>query len=239
METKNHYENHLSNYYSWIYGGTEENLKQNKQFFESHKIIPFNSKVAIDLGAGSGFQSIPLAQIGFKLTSIDFSKQLLNEINNKEYNIEIIEDNILNFDAYSNKNPELIICMGDTLTHLPDTNAVVQLINNSYEELIPKGKVVLTFRDLTFELKGADRFIPVRNDINRIFTCFLEYHNDYLDIYDIVNEKENEKWIQKISTYKKIKISEESIKTILNDSGFQINYFNKDKGIITIIGSKE
>lgn len=88
-------------------------------------------------------------------------------------------------------------------------------------------------------MKGTERFIPVKSDTDKVFTCFLKYHNDYLDVYDIINEWENDKWVQKISSYKKIRISEEQIKKILNSSGFKINYFNKDKGLITIIGSKE
>ena len=238
MEAKNHYENHLSNYYSWIYGGHEENIKKNKQFFESNNISPFDSKVAIDLGAGSGFQSIPLSQLGFKVTAVDFSKKLLNEIDNKQFNIEIIEDDILNFENYSNRNPELIICMGDTLTHLADIDSVAKLVDNSYKELITGGKIILTFRDLTFELKGSERFIPVRNEENRIFTCFLEYSEEHIDVYDIVNERINDEWTQKISSYKKIKISAEQIKDILNKSGFKIDFFNKEKGMITIIGVK-
>lgn len=238
MKTKNHYENHLSNYYSWIYGGNEENIQKNRQFFEFYKIKPFSSKVAIDLGAGSGFQSIPLSQIGFRVTAVDFCKKLLNEIDKKEFNIEIIEDDILKYQNYSNRNPELIICMGDTITHLPDLDSVIGLIDNSYKELISKGKIILTFRDLTFELKESERFIPVKNDSDKIFTCFLEYHSDYLDVYDIVNEYKNDKWIQKVSTYKKIIISEEEIKTIFHDLGFKIDFYNKEKGMITIIGSK-
>ncbi|MCP4133561.1 MAG: methyltransferase domain-containing protein [bacterium] len=238
METINHYKNHLSNYYSWIFGGFEENSTKNKQFFTDHHIIPLNSKIAIDLGAGSGFQSIPLRQIGFDVFAVDFCGQLLTELQQKDRTVELIEDDILNFKAYANKTPELFICMGDTLTHLPHMNSVELLIKNCYKELVSNGKIVLTLRDLTFELKGEDRFIPVRSDDTKIFTCFLEYHSDYLTVYDIVNEKENNQWEQKISSYKKIKISEEKIKSILRENGFGIDFFNKDKGLITIIGSK-
>lgn len=239
MNTKDHYEKHLSAFYSWIYGGTEENYNKNRSFFEDHKIIPSDSKAAVDLGAGPGFQSIPLARAGFKVTAVDFSKQLLNEITEVEKGIEIIEDDILNFAAYAGRNPELILCMGDTLTHLPDKNAVTALINNAHKELTRKGKLVLTFRDLTFELEGPDRFIPVRQNDNQIFTCFLEYQPDYVDVYDMVHRKENGGWTQKISSYKKLKISEETIKTILQDEGFTVDFFNKERGLITIIAGKK
>jgi len=33
----------------------------------------------------------------------------------------------------------------------------------------------LSFRDLTPDLTGLNRFIPVRSDPDRIMTCFLEY----------------------------------------------------------------
>ncbi len=66
------------------------------------------------------------------------------------------------------------------------------------------GKLALTFRDLTFKLKEEDRFIPVNSDNNRIFTCFLENHATYIKVFDIVYEKEKGRWIQKVSSYKKL-----------------------------------
>ena len=36
--------------------------------------------IAIDLGAGCGFQSIPLARLGFTVTAIDLDEKLLDEL---------------------------------------------------------------------------------------------------------------------------------------------------------------
>ena len=80
MDAKEHYENHLANYYSWMFGDFNAKLNENQQFFERHNIKPVSSKIAIDLGAGCGFQSIPLAKIGFKVKAIEFSKKLLNDL---------------------------------------------------------------------------------------------------------------------------------------------------------------
>lgn len=240
MKAKEHYEQHLHSYYSWIYGGFENKIDENRKFFKNQEIKPESTKIAIDLGAGSGFQSIPLAEIGFAVKSIDFSKKLLEELKSKKdnLNIEIIEDDMLNYSRYSNYNPELIICMGDTVTHLESISSVEELVLNSYKILNGNGKIIFTFRDLTLELKDEKRFIPVRSDENKIFTCFLEYYSDHLKIFDIVNEKENGKWNQKISFYQKIKISEEKIKDVFIKTGFEIEYFDKKNGLITIIGKK-
>ena len=62
---KEHYENVLSEVYVWMFDGFDNALKKNTDFFKIYKISPTRSGVAIDLGAGCGFQSIPLAKAGF------------------------------------------------------------------------------------------------------------------------------------------------------------------------------
>ena len=240
MNIKEHYENHLANYYSWMFGDFNAKLNENQRFFQSHNIKPVSSKIAIDLGAGCGFQSIPLAKIGFEVKAIDFSKRLLDELKNNSdgLDIESMENDILNFDAYSNCKPELIVCMGDTITHLDSLESVRKLIKNNYEILLKNGKQVLTFRDLTFELKEEYRFIPVNSDNNRIFTCFLEYHPTYVKVFDIVWEREKGRWIQKISSYKKLIISQDLIKEYFEGAGFKVEFMGVKNGLITIIGVK-
>ena len=43
-------------------------------------ITPARSGRAVDLGAGCGFQSIPLARLGFAVTAIDIDRKLLDEL---------------------------------------------------------------------------------------------------------------------------------------------------------------
>ncbi len=128
--------------------------------------------------------------------------------------------------------------MGDTLTHLGTLNFVSDLIKNCYNELSANGKLVLTFRDLTKELQGEERFTPVRSDDDRIFICFLEYHVETVKVFDIVYEKENGKWNQKISSYEKIKIPQETIKQYIKEAGFDIGFFVVKNGLITLIAKK-
>lgn len=241
METKRHYEEHLADYYSWIFGGYEQNIAANRDFFTANRVTPMGSGVAIDLGAGSGFQAIPLGRLGFRVSAVDFSRRLLAELAERieSEQIEILESDILQFSAYSGRKPELITCMGDTLTHLPDIEAVESLITNCHRELIPGGKLILSFRDLSFELKGVERFIPVRSEAYRVFTCFLEYKSDYTIVYDIINELNESKWQQRVSSYKKLRISEEQIRKILIDKGMIIEVQEKEQGPVTFIARKK
>ncbi len=241
MNVKEHYEKHLAQYYTWIYGGFESKANDSRAFFERNGITPSGSKSAIDLGCGPGFQSIPLSEMGFEVYAVDISRKLLDELSMHRTNHEIyiIESDFMIFDSYRGKNPELIVCMGDTLTHLESLNDVKNLLQNCHLELADNGKLILTFRDLTYELKGISRFIPVRSDGERIFTCFLEYFENHVDVFDIVNENKDGKWNQKIGFYKKLRLSDEFVNNCLKELDFKIITNELKNGMITIIAQKQ
>jgi 2-polyprenyl-3-methyl-5-hydroxy-6-metoxy-1,4-benzoquinol methylase len=234
---KEHYDNLLAPYYSWICGGSKLKFEENRKFFQSHGIRPVLSGVAVDLGAGSGFQSIPLAQAGFKVIAIDLSQDLLRELKShaRELPIETIEDNLLNFTEHIPNNIELIVSMGDTITHLQTLEEVQILLEDGSRALEDNGRLILGFRDLTNELKNLDRFIPVRSGSEKIFTCFLEYEKNYVKVHDIIHEKTGNRWVMKKSYFRKIRISPQWIRDGLRKAGFTIENQYVDNGMITII----
>ena len=128
---KEHYDNLLASCYSWMCGGSDLKLKENRAFFLDHGIRPAHSAAAVDLGAGSGFQAIPLAEAGFKVTAIDVSGELLAQLNKAvgKLPIRTVQDDLLSFTEYSPEKIELIVCMGDTLTHLKALADVKELFH--------------------------------------------------------------------------------------------------------------
>jgi 2-polyprenyl-3-methyl-5-hydroxy-6-metoxy-1,4-benzoquinol methylase len=224
MTAKEHYENHLGNFYSWMAGDFTEKQSEQQSFFSSHSILPRSNTLALDLGAAHGLQSVSLAKLGFSVTSIDFNPQVLQELerNGKELPIKIVQDDFLHFLETTRVKAELILCMGDTLTHLENEEAVKKLIRLTEDRLLPGGRMILSFRDLTRELKGAERFFAVKSDAYRILTCFLEYFPDHVMVHDILHEKSGEHWIQKISAYPKLRLSEKAITILLEQAHLKI-----------------
>lgn len=240
MTVEEHYEKHLASFYTWMLG--DFTLKQQEQevFFRDNVILPTSTKVALDLGAGNGLQAISLAKLGFKVKAIDFNTQLLEELKSNSLNlsIEVIKDNIKNLAPYNDSKPELIGCFGDTLTHLESFEEVSQLIKSAYNILVPKGKLILSFRDYSQELLDTNRFIPVKSDENRILTCFLEYFPSYIRVTDILHEKNNCLWEQKISSYHKLRLDIQEVKIELEKlfSKVEVLDFNRMKTFIAIKG---
>lgn len=240
MTVKEHYENHLGNFYSWYTGDFDKNKDLFTALCVDRNIKPNDTGFAIDLGAGNGIQTLALADLGFKVKAIDFNRQLIDELKSKIGNlpIEVFDDDIKNVGQYSNPKPELIVCCGDTLTHLDSFAEIEKLIKDSFEFLVPNGRLILTFRDYSTDLEDTNRFIPVKSDSQRILTCFIEYFVDKLRVTDLLHEYENDKWIQKASSYYKTRITRDIVIEYLVASGFKINFDNVTNRVITIIGQK-
>lgn len=161
-------------------GTLEAAIKRNHDLL-CHLGVNLLQGLAIDLGAGSGFQSIPLAELGFSVVAVDFCEALLSELRDRAGNLPIrtIHDNILNFSKYVEEQAQVVVCMGDTLTHLESLDSVQSLLLSVEAVLAIDGKFILTFRDyVSVEPQGAQRFIPVQSDESTILTCFLEYRED-------------------------------------------------------------
>lgn len=236
-----HYEKHLARYYSWLFGDLNQTIETNRLFFIDQGLIPGKSKIAIDLGCGPGFQSIPPAQLGYNVFAFDLSQTLLDELINNSGNLNItpIKDDVLNFVHYYPGSIELSVCMGDTLTHLDSFEMVNRLFKDVYHSLGAGGTFVLSFRDLIPEVKGTDRFISVKSNSETIVTCFLEYETQHVNVHDMIYTKSKDGWNQDVSSYRKLRIPLEWVRKQLLNLGYNISLCENNKSMITLIAGKE
>ena len=233
---QNHYDHFLSQQYLWMAGGLEENIRTNLGFFSDHGIIPAKNSIAVDLGAGCGFQSIALARTGFSVISVDFCEPMRDILrqNSSRLQVRIIQTDMLAFDSWAGQNPDLITCMGDTITHLSDRSIAGDLIRHCAEELVVGGKIVLSFRDY-FQEPEDTVVIPIRRDSDRIFLCRLEYRREKTRVTDIIYSRKSGRWSRAESTYPKICIGRKFLTNLVADEGFAVLESWTDSGVITLI----
>ena len=232
MSTVNeHYERLLSKHYMWMFGTSfEERVNEQKAF-----LVPYDgdtkrtaeASLAVDLGCGPGFQTIALAQLGFSpVIAIDTSSELLEELRSHVDGLPVrIEKSDLRDLAaiVQAGQATVIVCMGDTLTHLPGKSDVTALFRGVFDRLRPGGMFIITYRDLTTELHGTDRFIPVRSDDNKIMTCFLEFENaDSVVVHDLVYVRQATGWSLNKSSYRKLRLGVDWIRQELSNAGFAV-----------------
>ena len=102
-----------------MFGGFDSALARSTEFFKGRGIAPQRSGRAIDLGAGCGFQSIPLATLGFAVTAIDSTESCSrSSARAGDMDITIVRGDLLRFDEHVRLPVELVVCMVDTLVHL-------------------------------------------------------------------------------------------------------------------------
>ena len=238
---RKHYDNFLAEHYSWMFGDFNAKVRENKDFFKLTGIEPRSGGKALDLGCGSGFQSIALEKLGFRVLSVDMCETLLDELRNRSAgrDINAVQGDILDHSVYADKGPfEVAVCMGDTLTHLQETQEVSALLANIYPHLEEGGRLALSFRDLTDELKGIDRIIPVRSDDDKIMATFLEYEATKVNVHDIVFVKGDSGWELRKSTYRKLRIGMHQVQDFLRQLGFSVISSEVQEGFSVIVAQK-
>jgi len=102
--------------------------------------------LAIDLGAGFGMHAIPLARAGYEVVALDTSRELLDVLraNSAGLPIRAVEADLLDFRRHGSSAASLIVCLGDTLTHLESTHDVERLVRDVAASLRPGGRFVAT-----------------------------------------------------------------------------------------------
>ncbi|KAJ2999153.1 T-complex protein 1 subunit beta [Globomyces sp. JEL0801] len=246
-------------HYTWMFGDSTLTYKSNLQILS--QFLPkakdgFN--LAIDLGCGTGFQTIPLLQLDYNVIAIDSSPQLIDELQivaksrNLIDKLNTIEGDLVNFptlkDEVTPDSPNVIICMGDTLTHLDSLETIEGLFRKTFSTLHENGIFLLQFRDLSRPLVDTDRFIPIRSDERTVFTCFLEWENNATEedgtgctikVNDLIHVKKGiGAWELCTSWYHKLAVSQSWCLNLLKSIGFHIVESDNNNGMIFIVASK-
>lgn len=237
-DVKKHYETLLAEVYTWMGGGLAQKVSENEQIFRSAGILPKGCRRALDLGCGSGFQSLALASVGFAVVAVDSSRELLDELrtNLPATGVTIVHGDLRDANVYEPLGPfEIAVCMGDTLTHLQTIDEVTACMGNVRRNLEPGGRLIVSFRDLTFELKGTDRAIPVRLDDQRLMVTFLEYEPTHVVVNDMVLERQGDNWQMRKSAYRKLRLAPSRFAQLLSDLGYRNIRQSSERGFWTTI----
>ena len=225
QSVKDHYAAHLGPLYSWMAGGVEAALTRGAAELESLRLDPAaGGSHAVDLGTGFGMHAIPLARLGFTVLAIDSDEKLLCELKGHaaELPIRTVPADLLSFRSFLTTGADVILCMGDTLAHLPSAADVEALFETAAAALDGKGVFILSFRDYAVALAGARRWIPVRSDADRILTCFLEYEDAHVVVNDVVHERDGIHWKLRVSTYRKLRLTSDWVCGALARTGFEV-----------------
>ncbi|MGW0825106.1 class I SAM-dependent methyltransferase [Streptomyces sp. NPDC002845] len=216
-----HYDRFLAEHYTWMLGGDLRTLAaaQRARLTQWDVLPGPDGSSAVDLGCGPGHTSLALAELGFDdVLAVDLSRPLLDELSPHTADLPAVRPVRADLrtalpDLVRPGSAAAVVCLGDTLTHLPTRGDVAALLNDIAAALALDGTAVLSYRDLTVPLTGTDRFLPVRATEDRIMTCFLEYPDDYNDytvvVHDLIHTRDTDTgdWALRAHSYRKLRLA--------------------------------
>lgn len=231
-----HYQTLLAPIYGWMLGEPELAFARSSAELTALGIGPAQSGArALDLGAGTGLQSVPLCAAGYAVTAIDSCAELLAELRTSCPSATTVLGDIAELDTLPPQRFDVIVCMGDTITHLPSRDVASRMLASACERLTPGGVIALTFRDyVSRTLEGAERFILVRGDEDRILTCFLEYLAEFVHVTDLVHERSASGWSMRKSTYPKLRLALDWVCGVIEAHGCTITMAKSVQGRLSI-----
>jgi SAM-dependent methyltransferase len=224
---RDHYDTLLGEVYSWSVAAPGDPFARAERWLKRHALD--RASCYLDLGAGFGAHTVPLARAGKKVTAVDSSAMLVAELKatlrGQLDQVEIYEGNLLHF--LENAHPrrwEVILCLGDTLAHLPRMSDVPHFLSQARSRLVPWGRLAITYRDsTTFAAQGTSRFFPVAKDEHRTMHCLLEPIDDeHLRVTDIVTEVHPEGPRTRLGDYVKLRIAPASVTEWAQGAGFVV-----------------
>jgi SAM-dependent methyltransferase len=233
-----HYRTHLSRFYSWMFGDFEKAVSAQLDFFRQRSVGSTGGELALDLGSGPGFQSIALARLGYSVVAVDTSEELLGELRSRDEGVEVRRGDIRDLSFVRGRPVALVVCMGDTITHMDSLGEVRSVLDQARAVLRPCGRLVLTFRELSVPRRGADRFILVRGDADRVLTCFLEDDGAHVVVTDLLHERRGAEWTLTRSSYRKVKLTAEEVAAAASAAGFLVSVDTLASGMKVVLGTK-
>ncbi len=238
---QDHYHNHLGPVYQWMLGDFDAACSAAAEELEAVGVSLSDGDLVVDLGCGVGQFALTAARRGATVLAIDSCESLLAELDecSGDCDIQTVPADLCAFRNHVERSPSVIICMGDTITHLPDENTVRQLLQDAAEALDSGGVFLASFRDYTGEPPtGIKRFIPVRADTDRILTCCIEYESDSVTVTDLLHTRAGETWEFQASSYCKVRLDPAFVASVLQESGCAVRVETGFRGMTRIFATR-
>jgi SAM-dependent methyltransferase len=228
---KQHYDQLLGAHYTWSVAGAGDPFERAAAWLARHGLD--RAVRYLDLGAGFGAHAVPLARAGKTVTAVDFHAGLLAELHAAAPSVSTHEADLVAFLEAAATRWDAVLCLGDTLTHLPDPAAVQRLLAGAARVLAPGGVLALAYRDYSGPPRtGLDRFLPVRHGAQRALVCCIEVIDaGHLSVTDIVTTAGPDGLRTQLSAYAKLRLAPATVATWAAAAGLALDRDATDQGM--------
>ena len=159
-----------------------------KKFIET-ELDGLAGKHLLDVGCGTGNLALRLAEAGAFATGIDLDDQMLSLARHKgelEKRVEFVKLDMLHLQrVILHVSQDAVVCLGNTLVHLPSPGKILSFFNQVSRVIKPGGKLLFQIINYDYVLdEGLDRLPFIDNE----FVMF-ERNYEFREQDELINFK--------------------------------------------------
>ncbi len=185
-------------------------------------------ELSLDLGCGTGSMAIELAKLGYDMTGVDISPEMLDiarERAEKEGidNLLLLCQDIGEFELYG--TVDLAVCCLDTVNHLTNIKKLKEFLSLVHNYLVPGGIFIFDVNTpRKFESVYADNAYVLEDE--GVYCGWQNYYNEknkrcdfYLSVFE---EQEDGSYMRRDDCHSERCYSMRQLKNALSETGFEI-----------------
>lgn len=179
----------------------EKQIKSKISFFK--QFINDKIKTAVDLGSGSGADSIALAKLGLKVTAFEPStemvKQAKENFNEQNVQVDIYNNKIADINKSFHNSFDLVVSLGNTFANI-NNEEIEQSVVKVLALLKSEGKAIIQLLNYEKILKEKERIINISESGEMQFIRFYDFIGDSVFFNILSFRKDNFQERQLITT---------------------------------------
>ena len=193
------------------------------------KFIKSGYRNAIDIGCGTGADSIALAKNGLKVTGYDTSDKMIQKarLNSKQNNLRIRFSNspIQNVGVDNHSKFDIIVSLGNAIANISPV-VLNKIIRKVHRLLKPEGSFIFQILNYAPLRKTGKRIVNITHGKGNMFIRFYDFENDKL-IFNVLRVNESSLKEYDLISTELFEYNRSDLKAILNKAGFnKIKYYS-------------
>ncbi|MBM4169859.1 MAG: class I SAM-dependent methyltransferase [Ignavibacteria bacterium] len=185
----------------------------------------FQIGTALDAGAGTGFHSLLLAQLGVKVTALDHSPQMLRHLKRHAsemgLRVDTVESSFHTIRDHVKKSFDAVLCLGNTLPHLLGAEELRKAIESFSSVLNPKGVLLIQLLNYERILASRERVQNVREVEGKTFVRFYDYGESLLTFNILTIYKSEGEWHHSLQSTPLRPVVADELKSVLASLGYE------------------
>jgi glycine/sarcosine N-methyltransferase len=203
--------------------GFEKRFVAEKPFFRL-LVERYGIRTALDAGAGTGFHSLLLAELGVAVTAADVSQKMLDRLNahahDRGVTVRSVQSTFRDLPGRTGGHFDAVFCLGNSLAHCLTHEELHGALHAFGSLLAPRGMMFLQILNYDRILAGRERVQSVKERDGTIFVRFYDYAVDSVQFNILALRRSGQAIQHSLTSIPLRPVRRDELVRALQDAGF-------------------